>query len=206
MTDDAKDKQPQPRSQRRAPDEAVSPAEAPGRQSASVPPVSQPAADDDAMAALERLQALASATAAPLAADTPPAAPKARRATTPAARTSRPRPAATPRAGRMVARIAAPVVFLVAVVVLISIVSQSGVFDGKTEPVVTPTPAATKTKSGGNPSPSGSKVYVVKSGDTLSGIAVKFNVSTSEIQALNPKLSSSTLVIGTKIKVPKPVP
>ena len=206
MTDDANDKQPQPRSQRRAPDEAASPAEARGRQSASVPPASQPAADDDAMASLERLQALASATAAPPAAGAPTAAPKARRATTPAARTSRPRPAATPRTGRMVARIAAPVVFLVAVVVLISIVAQSGVFDGRTEPVVTPTPAATKTKSGGNPSPTGYKVYVVKSGDTLSGIAVKFNVSTSEIQALNPKLRSSTLVIGTKIKVPKPVP
>ena len=155
MTDDANDKQPQPRSPRRAPDEAASPAEAPGRQSASVPPASQPAADDDAMAALERLQALATATAAPPAAGAPTAAPKARRATTPAARTSRPRPAATPRAGRMVARIAAPVVFLVAVVVLISIVAQSGVFDGSAGPVVTPTPSATKTKSGGTPSPTG---------------------------------------------------
>ncbi len=49
-------------------------------------------------------------------------------------------------------------------------------------------------------------MYVVKSGDTLSGIAVKFDTSTSEIEALNPKMSSSTLVVGTRIKVPKPVP
>jgi LysM repeat protein len=106
----------------------------------------------------------------------------------------------------MLARIAAPVVFLVAVVVLISIVSQSGVINGQADPAVAPTPAATKTQSGGNASPSVYKVYVVKSGDTMSGIAVKFGVSTSELQALNPKLSSSTLVIGTKIKVPRPMP
>lgn len=208
MTDDANDKQPQPRRRRRAPGEAASPAEARRRQSASVPPGSPPAsaADDDPMAALERLQSLTSATAAPPAAAASPAAPQARRPTTLAARTSRPRPAAAPRAGHMVARIAAPAVFLVAVVVLLSIVFQSGVIGGKAEPVATPTPAATKTKNGGNAKPAGYKLYVVKSGDTLSGIAVKFGVSTSEIEALNPKMSSSTLGVGMKIKVPKPVP
>jgi len=208
MTDDANDKQPQPRRQRRAPDEAASPAEARSWQSAPVPPGSAPAyaAAADPLAALERLQALTSVTAAPPAADAPPAAPKARRPTTVAARTSRPRPAAAPRAGRMVARIAAPAVFLVAVVVLLSIVFQSGLIGGKAAPVGTPTPAATKTKSGGDATQSGYKVYVVKSGDTLSGIAVKFGVSTSVIEALNPKISSSTLVVGAKVKVPKPAP
>jgi len=208
MTDDANDKQPQPRRRRRAPGEAASPAEARRRQSASVPPGSSPAsaAADDPMAALERLQSLTSATAASPGADAPPTAPQARRPTTLAARTSRPRPAAAPRVGQMVARVAAPAVFLVAVVVLLSIVFQSGVIGGKAGPVVTPTPAATKAKDGGNAKPADHKLYVVKSGDTLSGIAVKFGVSTSEIEALNPKISSSTLVVGTKIKIPKPAP
>jgi LysM domain len=208
MTDDANDKQPQPRRRRRAPDEAASPTGASHQQSASVPPGSPPASAsaDDPMAALERLQSLTSATAAPPAADTPPAALQARGPTTLASRTSRPRHAAAPRAGHLVARIAAPAVFLVAVVVLLSIIIQSGVIGGKAEPVVTPTPAATKTKNGGNAKPTDYKLYVVKSGDTMSGIAVKFGVSTSEIEVLNPKLSSSTLVVGTKIKVPKPVP
>ncbi|MCX6362998.1 MAG: LysM domain-containing protein [Actinobacteria bacterium] len=106
----------------------------------------------------------------------------------------------------MVARVVAPVVFLVAVVILLSIAVQSGVIGGKAEPVVTPTPTATKTKSGGTVKPTNYKVYVVKSGDTLSGIAVKFDTSTSAIELLNPKLSSSTLVVGTKVKVPKPIP
>ena len=162
MTDDLNDKQPQPRSRRRAPDDAVSP----------------PPADDDSMAALERLQSLTSATVAPSTRQAP---------STAARRPSRPRPAAAPRAGRMVARMAAPAVFLVAVLVLLSIVSQSGIMGGSTEPAVSPTPKA-------------------KNGDTMSGIAVKFDVSTSEIEALNPKVSSSTLVVGTKIKVPKTVP
>jgi len=204
MTDDATDKQPQPGHRRRAPDEAASSAEARSRQGASAPPPTS-AADDDPLAALERLQSL-TATSAPPAGDAPPKAPKARRPTRLAARTAPPRPAAAPRPGRVIARIAAPVVFLVAVVVLISIVSQSGVIGGKAEPLVTPTPAATKTKGGGNASPSGYKIYVVKSGDTLSGIAVRFGTSTSEIEVLNPKMSSSTLVVGTRIKVPKPAP
>jgi LysM repeat protein len=117
-----------------------------------------------------------------------------------------PRPAGAPRTGRMVARIAAPAVFLVAVVILLSIVSQSGVIGGKADRVVTPTPAATKTKGGGSGASAQYKVYVVKAGDTVSGIAVKFGVSTSDLQALNPRLSSSTLAVGAKIKVPKPAP
>ena len=206
MTDDLNDNQPQPR-RRSAPKSAASPSGAAGRDASASPP-----ADDESLAALERLQSLTSATAspppfeAPPAMVAPPATPRAGRLAGPAPRTSRPRPAAAPRAGRMVARIAAPVVFLVAVVALLSIISQSGVIGGKAEPVVTPTPAATKTKNGGTTKPTGYKVYVVKSGDTLSGIAVKFDTSTSEIEALNPMLSSSTLGVGTKVKVPKPIP
>ena len=101
---------------------------------------------------------------------------------------------------------AAPAVFLAAVLIVLSIVSQSGVIGGKADPAVTPTPNATKTKSGGTAKPKDYKVYVIKSGDTMSGIAVKFDASTSEIEALNPKISSSTLAVGTRIKIPKPVP
>ena len=125
------------------------------------------------MAALERLQSLTSATAGRprgrAAAGAPPRTSQSARAAHLASA-----PAGAPRTGRMVARIAAPAVFLVAVVVLFSLIFQSGVIGGKAEPGVTPTPAVTKTKSDGNPQPSGNKVYVVKSGDTLSGIAVKF--------------------------------
>jgi LysM repeat protein len=96
----------------------------------------------------------------------------------------------------MAARIAVPVVFLVAVIALVGIVVNSGVMgDSGT---ATPTPTAKSTKAGS------SKKYVVKSGDSLSSIAVRFNTSTAELLQLNPDLEgSTTLVVGTRIIVPR---
>jgi LysM repeat protein len=117
---------------------------------------------------------------------------------TPRART---RPAAGSRSTRTVARVAAPVVFLVAIIALIGIVVGSGVLGGSDEPVTTPATAATKAQNG---STSTTKKYVVKSGDSLSSIAVRFDTSTSELVDLNPDLdSSSTLVVGQRIVVPR---
>jgi LysM repeat protein len=112
---------------------------------------------------------------------------------------SRTRPAAGPSSTRMVARIAFPVVFLVAVIALIGIVVQSGVMSSD-QPTTTPTAKATK--AGG--STSVTKKYVVKAGDSLSTIAARFNTSTSELQALNPDLTGgSTVVVGQRIIVPR---
>ena len=107
-----------------------------------------------------------------------------------------PRPAASPDSGRKIARIAAPAVFLVACIALIAIVFQSGVIGGNTAPVNTPTPLATQTKSA-------YKTYKVKSGDSWSGIAVKFNTTTDVLHAANPDLSTTTLVVGEKVRVPR---
>ncbi len=86
--------------------------------------------------------------------------------------------------------------FLVACIALIAIVFQSGVIGGKTEPASTPTPLATQTKSA-------YRTYTVKTGDSWSAIAVKFNTTTDVLQAANPSLSTSTLVVGEKIRVPR---
>ncbi len=93
------------------------------------------------------------------------------------------------------ARIAAPVVFLVAVIALLGIVVQSGVMNDSREPVAKPAAKATK-------STSVTKKYVVKSGDSWSSIALRFNTSVKELRALNPDLSASTLVVGVRIVVP----
>jgi hypothetical protein len=110
----------------------------------------------------------------------------------------RPHPAGS-RGSRVAARIAAPIVFLIAVIALVGIVVNSGVFND--EPVTT-TPTATPTQS------QGAKVvtrkYVVKSGDSLSSIATRFDISTAELIRLNPDLDgTSTLIVGTRIIVPK---
>ena len=115
-------------------------------------------------------------------------------------RTPRARPAGGSRSTRMVARIAAPVVFLVAVIALISIVVQSGVMDSDS-PTPTPTVNATSTKGGTTVTVT--KKYVVQSGDSLSSIAARFDTTTSELLTLNPDLSGSTVVVGQRIVVPR---
>ena len=100
----------------------------------------------------------------------------------------------------MVARIAAPVVFLVAVIALVAIVAQSGVMSSDT-PTPAPTVKATKTSKG--TATTVTKKYVVRSGDSLSSIAVQFGTTTSEIMALNPDLSGSTVVVGQRLVVPR---
>jgi LysM repeat protein len=192
MTDDASD------NQRDNPRHERSSSDAP-RPSASPPPGGTPPIETDATdpsEALERLEAMSGGSPAGAPPEPPP-----QRSAVPAAKSvskstrSRPRPAASPDSGRRVARVAAPAVFLVACIALIAIVFQSGVIGGKSDSASTPTPVATQTKTV-------YKTYKVKSGDSWSAIAVKFNTTTDVLQAANPSLSKTTLVVGQKIHIP----
>src|SRR5512141_2242195 len=44
--------------------------------------------------------------------------------------------------------------------------------------------------------------YTIKSGDTISSIALKFGVSMDNLQAANPEISPNTMSIGQVIKIP----
>jgi LysM repeat protein len=44
--------------------------------------------------------------------------------------------------------------------------------------------------------------YTIKSGDTISSIALKFGVSMGDLQAANPEISPNTMSIGQVIKIP----
>jgi hypothetical protein len=152
------------------------------------------------MAALERLQSMGPESGS----DRPgkSAAPSGR------GQRSRLRPAGA-ASGLPIARIAAPAVFLVAVIVLISLLFQSGVIGGEEETrVAQPTPTATKAKAK-TASPkataagSTTKIYVVKAGDTPSGIADRYGITLSELEELNPNSDFTTLVVGQKLKVPR---
>lgn len=200
------DETPEKRTRRRPPPGDVSPPVSPG------PGAESPGNLDDPDAALMRLESLGTPGApgrAPLPPDrvasgppTPgPAAPSRPASSTRRTPRSRPRPAASPSSTRTAARIAAPVVFLIAVIALIGIVVQSGVMRGSTEP--TPTPAVKPTKTKGGSIVVVTKKYVVKSGDSLSSIAERFDTTTTTLQELNPELSGTTLRVGERIVVPK---
>ncbi|NLE21477.1 MAG: LysM peptidoglycan-binding domain-containing protein [Actinobacteria bacterium] len=99
----------------------------------------------------------------------------------------------------MAARVAAPVVFLVAVIALIGIVVNSGVLGGGGD--ATPGSAATATQSGGG-AQTKTKKYVVHEGDSLSSIADRFGTTTTRLMELNPDLNGTTVVVGQRIVVP----
>lgn len=195
MTDDAPDNAPKTPRRRRT--------SSGSSRKRTPPPGEQPAGGseaDDPSAALGRLEAMSGGASAG-ATSSEPAQPPQRSVVPVAASASRssrprPRPAASADTGRKIARIAAPAVFLVACIALIAIVFQSGVIGGKTEPAGTPTPLASQTQSA-------YKTYRVKAGDSWSAIAVKFNTTTDVLQAANPSLSTTTLVVGQKIRVPR---
>jgi len=104
-------------------------------------------------------------------------------------------------------RIIAPIVFLAAVIAVLSIAVDSGVVGGKEAgktPTVTPTGKHT-TKVSTSPVVKVRKVYRVKAGDTLSAIAEKFHTTENELMIVN-DLSSTTLRVGQRLKLPSPSP
>ena len=161
---------------------------------------------EDALRSLERLAELARG-------DAPPAAPPVRSASAP--RRKRPRVVGSSRPAQTWARIAAPVAFLVAVIVVVSLAFQSGVVGGGEERPAKPVAKASKTgtksakpTASGKPTgsapanPGATRTHTVKAGDTLSGIAQKYDVSVTEIEALNPEADLTTLQPGQKLKIP----
>jgi len=164
---------------------------------------------DEALRSLERLESLAGGakTAAPL--------PGPR-----AARARRPRIASASRPAQGWARVAAPAVFLVAVIVVVSVAFQSGVVGGGGDepgkPVAKASKSATKSPKPGKSATAtatttakatptatgGTRTYTIKPGDTLTGIATRFGTTLTEIEELNPDLDLTTLHPGEKIIVP----
>jgi LysM repeat protein len=107
-------------------------------------------------------------------------------------------------AGRSPARFLAPLA-LVAFALALFIVVSSTTKDDEGSPGARE--GSQPTQSTSSPNGKGAKkrkrprTYVVKTGDTPSGIAEKVNVSLEQILELNPELDPQTLTPGTKIKL-----
>lgn len=103
-----------------------------------------------------------------------------------------------------VARYGAPALFLLAVTIAVLLI-RAGLGEGSkgttttASIVVTTAPATTTTKQG--TTPSGKRYYRVAAGDTFGSIAAKTGISISDLERLNPGVSSNSLQVGQKLRV-----
>lgn len=104
---------------------------------------------------------------------------------------------------RSPARFLAPIALVAFAVALYSIVDDSGKSTGgnSNSPTASPTASTSSKSSKKKSSRKKRKTYTVKSGDTLSAIAEKTNVSLETLRDLNPDVD--TLAPGQKLRLRK---
>lgn len=89
-----------------------------------------------------------------------------------------------------VARVAAPVAFLLAVTIVVVLV-RSGLREGQSPPGGAGVVAVT----------TGEQIYVVRKGDTLEQIAARFGTTALELERLNPGIDPVGLLVGRRLRV-----
>ena len=104
-------------------------------------------------------------------------------------------------AGRSPARFLAPLALVAFAFALFTILGGSE--DSGEQPANTTQPAATATATKTPASKRKRKVYVVKPGDTPSGIAEKTGVSLEQLEKANPDLDPQLLAPGQRIRIPQ---
>ena len=104
-------------------------------------------------------------------------------------------------AGRSPARFLAPLALVAFAIALFSILG--GGDGGGEEPANTQQPRATATATKTPAAKRKRKVYVVKPGDTPSGIAEKTGVSLEQLEEANPDLDPQLLEPGQRIRIPQ---
>ena len=108
---------------------------------------------------------------------------------------------------RRAAHVVAPFLFLAAVTLAVLLI-RAGLESGSSGPKAKTTtvqsqtaPTHTTTTKKRRPSPGASGFYTVQSGDSFSSISVKTGVSISDLERLNPGVSSNALHVGQKLRV-----
>jgi len=104
-------------------------------------------------------------------------------------------------AGRSPVRFLAPLALVAVAFALFSILG--GGDGGGEEPATTKQPSATATATPKKAAKRKRKVYVVKPGDTPSGIAQKTGVSLEQLEEANPDLDPQLLAPGQRIRIPQ---
>ncbi len=105
-------------------------------------------------------------------------------------------------AGRSPARFLAPLALVAFVVALAMVITSGDGNQGGEEPAGEARPAATATAKADEPARR-RRVYVVKPGDTPSGIAEETGVSLEQLEEANPDLDPQLLAPGQRIRLPQ---
>jgi LysM repeat protein len=105
------------------------------------------------------------------------------------------------RRRRTPARWLAPLALVTCAVAVYAVVDNTLLKDDATSTGTTTSQPATKTKTTSSKPKKHRRVYIVKSGDTLSAISIKTGVSLTTIQRLNPKLDADTLHAGQHVRL-----
>ena len=101
-------------------------------------------------------------------------------------------------------RYGAPLAFLLAVTVAVLLV-RSGLQSGNAETATTTTPAATVPVTTSAP-PSSTplrrrRFYRLRSGETLSDVAIAFDMTVAQLLVLNPGIEPTNLTVGQRVRV-----
>jgi LysM repeat protein len=107
-------------------------------------------------------------------------------------------------AGRSPLRFLAPIALVAFAVALYTVVHDAGGPAGTSSsdtPMRSGTPSGVKTAGAKKAAKRKRRTYVVKSGDTASGIAEKTGVSISTMQKLNKDFNPQTLAPGQRIRL-----
>jgi LysM repeat protein len=97
-------------------------------------------------------------------------------------------------------RYAAPVAFLAAVTIAVLLV-RSGLRTDSTPPPATTVVATTNTTPTVVKRRQRPKYYRLRSGETLSDVALRFDTTVENLLALNPKIKPNQLTVGQRIRV-----
>jgi LysM repeat protein len=107
------------------------------------------------------------------------------------------------REHRQLAHFGVPLLFLLAVTVVVLIL-RGGFSDGSQSQAGSLSTKKTATTSTTNTQPTmKTKTYTVQTGDTLGAIAMHFHVTVDDLVVLNPGIEPTALRVGQKIKVGK---
>ena len=98
------------------------------------------------------------------------------------------------------ARLAAPLAFLAAAIILILLV-QSGLSADDSDTATRVVPSTTEENTGTTPVTTKRRRYRVKEGDTLESIAERFGTTVEELIELNPNIDPLALSPGQRIRV-----